>query len=141
MIKLRLLDKWLDDAALRVWLSAADCSIFNYREIFTSGAAALARSCGLPLLIPRRSASADLDEPHPHVFRFDALDTDFMPQLERAIATRCDYAIASEWRQKTCWDRVAGTTAIVYRSVIKQSLARVRRRWLETGYLGSDHNL
>ena len=69
MIDLRLVDEWLDDATLRVWLSASDCSIFNYRDIFTSGAAALARSYGLPLLIPRRLASADLDEPHPHVFR------------------------------------------------------------------------
>ena len=119
MIDLRLFDEWLDDAALRVWLSAADCSIFNYREIFTSGAAALARSYGLPLLIPRRLASADLDEPHPQVFRFDALETDFRAQLDRALATPCDYELAYEWRQKTSWERVAETTAFVYRDVMR----------------------
>jgi beta-1,4-mannosyltransferase len=132
MIELRLLDKWLDDAALRVWLSASNCSIFNYREIFTSGAAALARSYGLPLLIPRRLASADLDEPHPHVFRFDALDTDFRAQLERAIATPFDYAIANEWRQKTCWESVAEGTALVYRNVLREaSRRRVRWAWID----------
>jgi hypothetical protein len=127
-IELHLLDEWLDDAALRVWLSASDCSIFNYREIFTSGAAALARSFGLPLLIPRRLATADLDEPHSHVFRFDALHNDFSTQLERAVATPCDYAIAREWRQKTCWERIAESTALVYRN-IRREASRRRVEW------------
>jgi hypothetical protein len=126
MIELRLLDKWLDDAALRMWLSASDCSIFNYREIFTSGAAALARSYGLPLLIPNRLASVDLDEPHSHVFRFDALNTDFRAQLERALATPCDYALARDWREKTCWERVAEITASVYRDIQKEASRRVK---------------
>ena len=119
MIDLRLFDEWLDDAVLRVWLSASDCSIFNYREIFTSGAAALARSYGLPLLIPHRLASVDLDEPHPHVFRFDTLETDFRVQLDRALATPSDYELADEWRQKTTWERVAEITASVYRDVMR----------------------
>ena len=119
MIDLRLVDEWLDEAALRVWLSASDCSIFNYREIFTSGAATLARSYGLPLLIPRRLASVDLDEPHPHVFRFDTLETDFRVQLDRALATPSDYELADEWRQKTTWERVAEITASVYRDVMR----------------------
>ena len=38
---------WLDNEALRLWLSAADLAVFNYAEIFTSGAACLARSYGL----------------------------------------------------------------------------------------------
>jgi len=127
-VELRLLDEWLDDADLRIWLSASDCSIFNYREIFTSGAAALARSYGLPLLIPRRLTTVDLDESHPHVFRFDALRTDFSAQLERALATPFDYAIAREWRQKTCWQRVAESTALVYRNVLREAPRR-RVRW------------
>jgi len=118
MVDLRLLNEWLDDAALRAWLSASDCSIFNYREIFSSGAAGLVRSYGLPLLIPRRLTSVDLDEPHPHVFRFDALDTDFRTHLEYALATPCDYDLAAEWRRKTNWDRVAEITAFVYRDAL-----------------------
>jgi hypothetical protein len=38
-VDLRLLHECLGDEALRLWLSASDCAIFNYREIFTSGAA------------------------------------------------------------------------------------------------------
>ena len=118
-IHLHLLDKWLDDAALRLWLSACDCSIFNYREIFTSGAAALARSYGVPLLIPRRLDAADLDEPHPHVLRFDTLDTDFRAQLDSALARGCDYQAGEEWRRKTSWERVAQMTAAVYNDVLR----------------------
>jgi glycosyltransferase involved in cell wall biosynthesis len=119
VIDLRLTREWLSDADLRLWLSATDCSIFNYREIFTSGAAALARSYGIPILIPHRLTSVDLDEPHPHVFRFDALDTDFRTQLEYALATPCDYDLAAEWRRKTDWERVAEITASVYRDVLE----------------------
>jgi len=120
-VDLRLLNECLGDEALRLWLSASDCAIFNYREIFTSGAATLARSFGMPLLIPRRLTVTDLDEPHPHVFRFEALNTDFRAQLERALATPCDYELAGEWRRKTSWDLVAEITAMVYRDVAREA--------------------
>jgi hypothetical protein len=110
--------EWLDEPALREWLSASDCVIFNYREIFTSGAAALARSYGIPLLIPSRLTFADLHEPHPLVFRFQALDDAFRAQLERALATPSDYDLASDWREKSGWDRVAEITASVYRNAV-----------------------
>ena len=119
-VDLRLTQTWLDDDALKAWLSAADCTIFNYREIFTSGAAALARSFGVPILIPKRLTAADLDEPHPHVFRFDTLDTDFRSQLEQALATPCDYNLAQVWRDKTSWERIAAATASVYREILSK---------------------
>jgi hypothetical protein len=118
MIDLRLTTEWLDDSALRYWLSAVDCAIFNYREIFTSGAAALARSFGLPLLIPERLTAADLDEPHSHVLRFDTLDAGFREQLDRALATPPSYELANEWREKTSWKRVAEITAAVYSEIL-----------------------
>jgi hypothetical protein len=117
-IDLRFLKTWLGEADLRVWLSAADCSIFNYREVFTSGAAPLARSYGLPVLIPSRLVSVDLDEPHPLVFRFESLDSDFRSQLEGALGTPRDYDGAGEWRQKTSWEQVAEITASVYHNIL-----------------------
>ena len=117
-VDLRLTQTWLDGNTLRQWLSAADCAIFNYREIFTSGAAALARSFGVPILIPKRLTAADLDEPHPHVLRFDTLDTDFRSQLETALSRPCDYNLAQAWRDKTSWGQVAAATAAVYRQIL-----------------------
>jgi hypothetical protein len=69
-------------------------------------------------------STVDLDEPHPHVFRFDTLETNFRTQLERAITTPCDYAIGREWRQKTSWERVAESTALVYRKVLREASRR-----------------
>lgn len=117
-IELRLSDGFLSEEELKTWLSAVDCCIFNYRDIFSSGAASLARSFGIPLLIPERLKTAYLGEPHSHVFRFDQLDTDFRSQLEQALQTPVDYRIAEEWRNETSWDRVAEQTHKVYSEVL-----------------------
>jgi predicted dehydrogenase len=50
------------------------------------------------------------DESHQHVFRFDALGTDFRIKLHRALALRPDYELAREWRQKTSWPTLAEMT-------------------------------
>jgi hypothetical protein len=108
----------VSESELRVWLSAVDCSVFNYREIFTSGAAALARSYGIPLLIPSRLIAADLMEPHPHVLRFEALNTDFGRLLEQALATPCSYDLGRSWREYTRWEHIADVTFAAYRDVL-----------------------
>ena len=108
----------LSDEALERWLGATDCVLFHYRAILTSGAACLARSMGVPILIPRRLATVDLAEPHPLVFRFDELETDFPEVLGRALAAERDYAAAEGWRKATAWSRIAEQTAAVYRSVV-----------------------
>jgi beta-1,4-mannosyltransferase len=114
MVDLRLRSNWIDDEELHGWLSAVDCAVFNYSDVFSSGAAALARSLGVPVLIPRRLNSVDLDEPHSHVFRYEALDSDFRASLDSALAVGLDYASASRWREVTKWERVAQITASVY---------------------------
>ena len=107
---------WLDDAALALWLSAADAVLFNYRTIFTSGAAALARSWGVPIVLPRRLDTVDLAEPAPTIYRFDHPATDLAEKLTLALATPPDHAAATHWRAATAWPRVATLTVEGYRS-------------------------
>ena len=109
---------WLEDTALAAWLSAADCVLFNYRTIFTSGAAALARSWGVPILLPSRLTTVALGEPAPTVFRFDRPDTDLAEKLHAALATPSDHAAAAPWRTQTAWPRVAELTAAGYRTAL-----------------------
>jgi glycosyltransferase involved in cell wall biosynthesis len=109
---------WLTDADLREWLSATDAVLFNYRAIFTSGAACLARSCGVPILIPSRLATVELDEPSPFVLRFSDLETDLPRKLEQALQTKPDYDAAAPWREATAWPRIAAATAEVYREAL-----------------------
>ena len=106
----------MSDDELRLWLSATDAVIFNYRTIFTSGAACLTRSWGVPLLIPWRLATVDLSEPHPLVFRFDK--ENFALQLQAALDTPPDFEAAREWRTLTNWNHIAQKTAAVYRRVL-----------------------
>lgn len=106
--------EWLSDAQLRLWLSAASLVIFNYRDILTSGAACLARSYGIPIVLPKRLSSVDLGEPTPYVRRFSNLDSDFGQQIEMALAVEPDFAAAADWRDTCSWDRVARLTAEAY---------------------------
>jgi glycosyltransferase involved in cell wall biosynthesis len=115
--KIRFDLAWQTDEALERWLAAADCVLFHYRAIFTSGAACLARSLGIPILIPRRLDTVDLAEPHRLVFRFDDLETDFHGALEAALAAGPDPAAAEGWRRATAWTSIAGETARVYAGV------------------------
>ena len=105
---------WLDNEALRLWLSAADLAVFNYAEIFTSGAACLARSYGLPILMPARHETIDLDEPTPRVRRFGDMNSDFGTELAAALHQAPDFASAAVWRAATGWDRVAEQTIAGY---------------------------
>lgn len=102
------------DEQLNLWFSAADCAIINYRSIFASGVACLARSWGLPLLLPRHLATVDLDEPNPAVFRYHTLETDFPNALQSALALQPNFNAAEDWRSKTAWEKVAAQTAQVY---------------------------
>ena len=109
---------WLDDSQLKNWLCASDVTIFNYRQIFTSGAANLARSLGLPMLLPKRLDTVALDEPSPFVHRFERLDAGFTARLEEAFRTKPDFSAAAKWRAECAWDRVAQLTADGYRMAL-----------------------
>ena len=119
-IELYISENGLSDEDLRHWLSAADCAIFNYTDIFTSGAASLARSFGLPLLIPSRLIHAELGEPHSHVFRFQSLENDFAQVLKKALRVKPDCNASAEWRAWTDWARVARITAAAYAKLLPE---------------------
>ena len=103
---------WLSDDELYLWLCAADVAVFNYRTILTSGAACLARSWGIPILIPERLQTVDLDEPADRVFRFE--EASLADQLEHALAIGADFGSAADWRYATAWNSIAQRTARLY---------------------------
>jgi hypothetical protein len=111
---------WLPEDQLRLWLSAADVTIFNYLSIFTSGAANLARSWGLPQLLPTRLDTVVLDEPSPFVHRFRDFGESFGQHLQAALAIRPDYAAGSDWRAACSWDRVAQLTLEGYQKAMEK---------------------
>jgi glycosyltransferase involved in cell wall biosynthesis len=99
----------LSDEELKLWLCAANCALFNYKQIFTSGAACLARSFGLPILLPSRLTTVDLGEPSPLVDRFEHLD-ELLERLQGMFLMKSNWAAASDWRLKTSWGSVAKAT-------------------------------
>lgn len=114
------IDRHLPGDELGHWLAAADVTLFNYRKILTSGAACLARSVGLPVVIARRFTTVDLAEPHERVFRFDALDAACAEMLGRAASLGRDPASAASWRVDTAWSNIASQHASVYRAALSR---------------------
>lgn len=111
---------WLPEPELNAWLSAADVCICNHSRVFSSGGASLARSWGLPLLMPANAQAVDLAEPDPRVMRFDKIGDAFASLLENLLTVAPDYASAAPWREATSWDRVAEITAATYREVLSE---------------------
>jgi beta-1,4-mannosyltransferase len=111
--------EFLSDDALGLWLSATDAAISNYREILTSGAASLARSYGVPLLLPRRLDTIELGEPTPYVRRFTDFASDFRTELDAAFSLPPDFAAAAGWRDTCNWDGIAELTMEGYRCAMQ----------------------
>jgi glycosyltransferase involved in cell wall biosynthesis len=122
--KIMLRASKLDDHELSCWLSAADCALFNYSNVFTSGAANLARSAGIPILLPKRLSTVDLKEPCSSVFRFDRLDEDFERLLLRAASTPRSESETQLWRERTSWKNVALETVQAYSQAIRTPAGR-----------------
>lgn len=110
------------DEQVRLWLSVADCVIINYKRIGVSGVAYLARASGIPVLLAAALTTIDLAEPHPSVFRFNSLETDFADQLVKALAYGCNFEAAAEWRRDNSFDVVAAKTKLVYDAVLGRHL-------------------
>lgn len=117
----------LTDAELACWLSAVDVVLFNYRAIFTSGAASLARSWGVPILFPERFQTVDLGEPSPYVCRYADFGRSFSLALGRALMSPPDFAAAAGWRESIAWKGIAARTAEAYRRVVAPPATRRRR--------------
>jgi glycosyltransferase involved in cell wall biosynthesis len=109
----------LTDAELACWLSAVDVVIFNYRAIFTSGAASLARSWGVPILFPARFGTVDLGEPSPYVCRYSDFGKTFTFALARALAIPPSFEAAAAWRESIGWSEIARSTAAAYRNAVR----------------------
>jgi glycosyltransferase involved in cell wall biosynthesis len=114
---------WLPDERLRSILAATNCALFNYKSILTSGAACLARSLGIPILLPARLKTIDLAEPCSRVIRFNGFDEDFLSKLELCLHFERDWESAAAWREACSWDKVAAITARAYREAIESCAA------------------
>ena len=110
------IDRRAEDAEMLSWHALSSGVIFNYTRILTSGAASLARSFGVPILIRRNLTTVDLLEPHPMVFRFDSASDD-LPECVDAVAS-LPYSrdIDISWKNHVSWSNIAEKTIAAYSS-------------------------
>jgi len=74
--------RFVPDDEVQVFFNAADLVVLPYREVLTSGAAILALSFGLPLVVPRLGCLEDIDVGA--AISYDPADPDGLP---RALET------------------------------------------------------
>ena len=103
---------------LRQWLAACDCCLFNYETILTSGSVHPPRSLGIPVLLPERLDTLELDEPNPRVVRFRSFAEDVHDRLRHSLELGRDYDSASDWRETHSWKRIAQQTIDLYRELL-----------------------
>ena len=115
-IHLRL--DFVTNEELRQWLASSDCCLFNYEKILTSGSVHPPRSLGIPILLPDRLDTLELDEPSPRVIRFRTFAPNFHNQLLQCLDIGCDYDSAADWRESHAWSRIAEQTVELYRELI-----------------------
>ncbi len=108
--------EWLPADDLARWLSACNVVIFNYQRILVSGAALMARQVGIPILLPERLQTIELGEPVSSVFRFAAMDEEFLPVLEQALGASREPDDA--WLASHSWKNVAAKTIAVYETAL-----------------------
>jgi glycosyltransferase involved in cell wall biosynthesis len=110
--RISVFNRFVPDMELQVFFRAADCAVFPYRKILTSGSLLLAMSYGVPVLIPEvgmtRETLSDSDagllydgskhgpEPVLKGLRkmFDLFDSGHGPDMRQAARTR---AAAAQW--------------------------------------------
>jgi hypothetical protein len=108
------IDQRVGDREMLWWHAVASGVVFNYSRILTSGAASLARSLGVPIIIRGDLASVDLLEPHATVFRF-ASTFDDLPKCLDAVALLPEARQIDEaWKNHVSWSNIAEKTILAY---------------------------
>lgn len=65
---IRLVPHFIPEEMVPHYMNAADCVVFNYRQILTSGGVELARSYGRPILAPHMGCLSELDDENVTLF-------------------------------------------------------------------------
>lgn len=127
--RVRLDLRFLSDAEIQVYVSAADMVVLPYREVLNSGSAVLALSLNRPILVPKVVAFAELQASvgEEWVSMYEGELT--ASHLEQAFRWAIGSARAPTAPLQTMdWDRVADATVGAYISILKLDPASTATR-------------
>lgn len=69
-VQLRIGDKDVPDSEVSVWMSAIDCVVAPYQDIYTSGMLHLATTFGKPIVVPQLGVFVEMQD-DPFVYSYD----------------------------------------------------------------------
>lgn len=111
--------EYIPDSAVRYYFSAADCAVFPFRRILTSGSLTLAKSYGLPVIVPNHPSLTNELDGNEALF-FEAGSAASLSQVLESVMRDGHMPQASP----VCpgWKEIAQATAEVYRAVAGKEL-------------------
>ena len=100
--------------------AVADAAVFSYDDMFSSGSALLALSCGLAIVAPADSTGTEIADADA-VVAIESGDLTGALDVIRRGDRDAQRAAATETAERYDWDGVAHATAEVYRSVYRSA--------------------
>ena len=118
-VELRL--KFAQDAELPLYFSAADCAVFPFRRILTSGSLMLARSYGVRAIVPdTKAVRAQLEDTPAFFFEqgsIQSLSTSLRTALRDPSLASGTTPSPTLWS----WEQAASATIPIYHSAVDRS--------------------
>jgi len=111
----RIIEKYVDDADIQIYMKSVDLMVLPFRRIFNSGSALLSVSFGIPTLVPNTPNFVEYQNIlQDLIFCFDGeLESkDILQALEQ---TEPNMLVEAE---SLTWDDIAGKTYDFYKSVV-----------------------
>lgn len=85
-----LIPHFISEKMVPYYMNAADCAVFNYRQILTSGGVELARSYNRPILAPGMGCLNELDEKNVTLFNSQEQLNQLLASFERHSKSKPD---------------------------------------------------
>lgn len=112
---------FLSRERLAAYLAVADGAVFPFSEVLHSASAMLARSAGLPVLVPAIGALPEYADLDPGLTLYQPSLTGHVLEQFAAQSSETGTAHEEEWPVELCWESIGAATASALYTVLGKS--------------------
>jgi len=114
--RIKLLPEFVPDEDIQVYLNACDFFVLPYKDITTSGAAALALSFGRPVIAPSIASFPEVVIPESGVLYDTSQPNALTSALQAAMTRSCSESRIFNYAHQFDWDKLGPKLADLYRN-------------------------
>ena len=113
--RIKLVPEFIPDEAIQVYLNACDFFVLPYKDITTSGAAALALSFGRPIIAPSIASFPEVVIPESGILYDSSQPNALTSALQQALTQSCSESKIFNYAHQFDWDKMGPKLAALYR--------------------------